>query len=131
MYVNLYLIALKCYWIYIHMLNIHMNEMGIVSLDKRRCIQSSIEINRSPKSCTNLWTLESKYCWLFYFHVVIKHTDYPEISHYFQVIIVAVLIAFIMRKPVEDEKLSVDLASVRKQAKKYRPSENSEFLGNY
>lgn len=63
--------------------------------------------------------------------VVIKHTDNPELSHYLQVIIIAVLIAFIMRKPVEDEKLSVDLASVRKQAKHYRPSENSEFLGNY
>ncbi|CAC5409625.1 PKD1L2 [Mytilus coruscus] len=46
----------------------------------------------------------------------------------FKVIIVAILIAIIMKKPVEDEKLTVNLESVKRRAKKYQPSKNKQFI---
>ncbi|XP_052068318.1 uncharacterized protein LOC127707695 isoform X2 [Mytilus californianus] len=46
----------------------------------------------------------------------------------FKVIIVAILIAFIMKKPVEDEKLTVNLESVKRRAKNYQPSKNKQFI---
>lgn len=34
-----------------------------------------------------------------------------------------------MKKPVEDEKLTVNLESVKRRAKRYQPSENKQFIG--
>lgn len=46
-----------------------------------------------------------------------------------QVIFLAILVAFIMRKPIEEEKMTINLDSVKKQAKAYTPKLDNQFMG--